>query len=126
MHELSIAYNLIETAEAAAREAGAQRVTAVHLRLGVMSGVVEDALRFGFDVAAQNTLLEGAALEIEHLPAVVYCPTCEEERELAQSQRFRCPVCATPTGDLRQGRELELTSIDIEEESSRGGEPPHP
>ena len=115
MHELSIAYSLIETAEAAAQEANAQRVTSVHLRLGAMSGVVEDALRFGFDVAAQDTLLAEARLDVEHLPVIIYCPQCDADVELPSIQRFRCPVCDTPAERIIQGRELELTSIEIED-----------
>jgi hydrogenase nickel incorporation protein HypA/HybF len=114
MHELSIAYSLIETAESAARDAGAQRVTLVHLRLGALSGVVEDALRFGFEVAAQDTLLDGARLEIERLPVMIRCPQCKQDVELPSIQRFRCPVCDAPAENVVQGRELELTSIEIE------------
>ena len=114
MHELSIAYSLIETAECAARDADAQRVTLVRLRLGVLSGVVEDALRFGFEVATQNTLLDGARLEIERLPVMVHCSQCNQIVELPSIQRFRCPICDTPAGRVVQGRELELSSIEIE------------
>ena len=91
MHELSIAQNLIEMAETAARDAGAAKVTELHLRLGRMSGVVKESLLFCFDVATEGTLLEGATLEIEDIPIVVYCPTCQEEVALPGTQRFRCP-----------------------------------
>ena len=114
MHELSIALSLVESADAAARAAGAQRVNSVHLRVGALSGVVTEALRFSFDVAAQGTLLEGAALTVEELPVVVHCPQCDADVELPSVQRFRCPVCDTPAGALVQGRELELTSLEIE------------
>jgi hydrogenase nickel incorporation protein HypA/HybF len=127
MHELSIALNLVDTADRAARDAGATRVTVVRLRLGALSGVVADALHFSFDVVAAGTLLEGAELHIEELPAVVHCPQCDADVELPGVQQFRCPVCATPTGDVVQGHELELASIEIEteEEADRVGEPAH-
>jgi len=32
--------------------------------------------------------------------------------------RFRCPVCDTPSGDIRQGRDLEIESILIDEYAS--------
>ena len=50
MHELSIAHSLVEIAEEAAAKAGVARVTVVHLRLGVLAGVVQDALLFGFEI----------------------------------------------------------------------------
>jgi Zn finger protein HypA/HybF involved in hydrogenase expression len=30
-------------------------------------------------------------------------------------QSFRCPTCGERCGDLRQGRELEIDSIEIED-----------
>jgi hydrogenase nickel incorporation protein HypA/HybF len=114
MHELSIAYNLVEVASQSAIEAGAKRVTAVHLRLGALSGVVRDALEFSYEVATSGTILDHSALIVKELPVKVYCTVCEAEVELASVQRFRCPVCDTPSGDLRQGRELEIESIEIE------------
>ena len=74
MHELSIAYHIVEAAEAAARQAGLERVEAVHLQLGALSGVVKEALWFSYDIAAKDTLLEGSRLEITECPVVVWCP----------------------------------------------------
>ena len=113
MHELSIACNLVEVAEAAAREAGAQRVETVYLRLGVFSGLVKDALLFGYDIATRGTLLEGSRLEIEEVPLVVYCPICRAEVQLPGVQYFRCPRCDTPTLDIRQGKEIEISALEV-------------
>ena len=65
MHELSIALSLVELAceEASQRQLGS--VQALHLRIGAQSGVVKEALRFSFDVAASGTPIEGATLSIE-------------------------------------------------------------
>ena len=68
MHELSIALSIIEGAtEELARHPGS-RPTAVHLRLGPLSGVVTQALLFSWDLACEGTELEGATLEIQELP----------------------------------------------------------
>jgi hydrogenase nickel incorporation protein HypA/HybF len=48
------------------------------------------------------------------LPVVIHCATCQQDRELAGIQSFRCPVCETSSFDLRQGRELEIESLEIE------------
>ncbi|MFI5070488.1 MAG: hydrogenase/urease maturation nickel metallochaperone HypA, partial [Terriglobales bacterium] len=45
MHELSIAMSIVELAEEEAQQRNAQ-VTAVHLKLGALSGVVKEALCF--------------------------------------------------------------------------------
>lgn len=113
MHELSIAYNLVEIAEAAAREANGARVEAVHLKLGVFAGVVKEALLFSYDIATSGTLLEGSRLEIEDVPLVVYCAACDRESEQPSIQSFLCPVCGSPTRDIRHGKELELTFLEL-------------
>lgn len=112
MHELSIAHCLVEAAcEAAEQEGG--RVTRLVARIGVLSGVVEDALRFSFDLAAEGTLCEGAALEIEDVSVSVHCPRCDQPRTLREYWHFVCPVCGNPTPKLLTGRELELKSVEI-------------
>jgi hydrogenase nickel incorporation protein HypA/HybF len=114
MHELSIAYSVVEIATQSAKEAGATRVKEVHVRLGALSGVVRGALEFCFEVACAGTLLEGSKLVVRELPAVVYCAKCEREVTLPSVQNFCCPVCDTPSGDLRQGRELDVEAIEID------------
>ena len=65
MHELSIALSMIEMAEEEVARHGGSRVTALHLKLGQMSGVVREALTFSWEIACQNTALEGSQLVIE-------------------------------------------------------------
>jgi hydrogenase nickel incorporation protein HypA/HybF len=114
MHELSIAYSLVEVASQSAVEAGATRVRAVHLRLGALSGIVRGALEFSYEIATADTMLAGSKLVVTELPVRVYCFNCKEEVELASVQRFRCPQCDAPSGDVRQGRELEIESIEVD------------
>jgi hydrogenase nickel incorporation protein HypA/HybF len=115
MHELSIATSLVELGSAAAERAGAARVGVVYLRLGALAGVVREALEFSFELAAADTLLAGARLEIEELPVRVYCPACRAESVLPDIQRFRCPACGAPTSQIVQGRELELAALEYDE-----------
>ena len=114
MHELSIAMGIVDAALDEAQRRSV-KVSAVHLRLGALSGVVKDALLFSYEVACQDTLLEGSQLIVEDLPVVVFCPRCQEKRELESVQLFQCPVCGTPTMDVRQGKELEVFALEVEE-----------
>ena len=52
-------------------------MSAVHLRLGAMSGVVKEALLSSFEMACADTPLAGSRLVIEDVPVVVFCPSCE-------------------------------------------------
>lgn len=118
MHELSIVNSLVEMATEHASAAGADRIAAVTLRIGALSCVHEDSLRFNFDLVTEDTMLAGADLQIIHVPLVIFCQLCDQEVELPGRQRLRCPRCDTPSGDIRQGRELELESIQVVENTT--------
>lgn len=115
MHELSIAVNLVEIADLAASNAGLTHVTTVHLRLGQLSGVVADALLFGYDLTTQGTRLEGSHLEIQEVPVTVFCSQCQADYPLPDIQLFRCPACGDSSVFVTAGKEIELVSIEGEE-----------
>jgi hydrogenase nickel incorporation protein HypA/HybF len=67
MHELGIAQAIVEQSVEAARSAGSTRVTAVRVRIGELSGVAEEALRFCWDIATAGTILDAARLDCEQV-----------------------------------------------------------
>lgn len=113
MHELSVAQGLIDVACEAAEREGDVRVTRLTVRIGRLSGVVREALRFAFDLAAAGSLCHDAALEIEEVPVTVRCPVCCAAKSLADDYAFVCPTCGSPTPELLTGRELELVSLEV-------------
>ncbi len=113
MHELSIAESIVEMVEVAAERAGAQRVAVIHLRLGALSSVVNEALQFSFELVAAGTAAEGAQLAVEKVPTAIFCEPCGGEKVLS-SPTFLCPSCGTPSADVRRGKELEVISIEVE------------
>ena len=122
MHELSIANKLVETVLEHAKDAGSGRVQRINLRIGALSCVHRDALLFSFDLVAADTDLAGARLHITDLPVTIYCERCDAIQELPGIQSFRCPVCQTPSADIRQGQELDIESIELAELSSEAPE----
>jgi hydrogenase nickel incorporation protein HypA/HybF len=68
MHELSIAMSLIDLACEKATQLDVARIAAVHVRVGVRSGVVGEALSFSYEIAAEGTPLENSRLEIHGAP----------------------------------------------------------
>lgn len=114
MHELSIAMSMVEMAAEEAARRGGVRVCAIHLKLGELSGVVKEALLFSYEVACEGTPLEGSQLVIEEVPVVVYCPSCVAETAIVSVQQFCCAVCHAPASQVVQGKELEVTALEIE------------
>jgi len=113
MHELSIALNIIELAEEELARHGELRVTAVHLRLGSLAGVVKEALLCSYEVAREGTPLAGSELVIEEVPGMIYCPTCNARRPVLSSEWFSCPECGGLASEILSGKELELVSLEV-------------
>ena len=114
MHELSLVYSVVETVEQAAKQAKAISVVSVKLRVGALSGMLKEALLFSYDLATEGTSLAGSRLDIEEVPVAIYCQQCAETRVMHGVQSFRCPECDTPSGDIRQGRELDIVSVELQ------------
>jgi hydrogenase nickel incorporation protein HypA/HybF len=114
MHELSIAMSIVDMAQEEAARRHVQ-VSAVHLRLGPLSGVVKEALLSSYEMACFDTPLKNSRLIIEEVPIVVYCAKCKKERTLPSMQWFCCPECETPTPDVLHGKELEVVALEVEE-----------
>ena len=112
MHEFSIMEAALETAAQKTRAAGATRIHRLKLRVGKLSGVVPEALRFAFDALKEKSPAARAELEIEEVPATCWCADCAAEFETADLT-YECPRCHQPSGDLRRGREMELASLEI-------------
>jgi hydrogenase nickel incorporation protein HypA/HybF len=115
MHELSIVMSVVETVtESLAAYPGA-KVLEVRLKVGALSSAIPESLEFCYGIATDETPLEGSRLVVNVLPVVVHCAHCNQDAELDGIQSFRCPRCGEPCSDLRQGRELEIDSIEVDE-----------
>ncbi|MEW5979376.1 MAG: hydrogenase maturation nickel metallochaperone HypA [Acidobacteriota bacterium] len=114
MHELSIALSIVEMASEEAEQRGGVRISAVHLKLGKLSGVVREALLSAYDLACEGTPLAGSRLVVDEVPVLAFCPSCETERPLVSMQAFRCCVCNAPTSQIVRGKEIEVVALEIE------------
>jgi hydrogenase nickel incorporation protein HypA/HybF len=114
MHELSIAMSIVEMAQEEAERRGV-RVDAVYLKLGALSGVPKEALQSSYEMACEDTPLQGSRLVLEEVPVVIFCPHCRGPRPLSSVQLFCCPECGTPASEVVQGKELEVVALEVSE-----------
>ncbi|MCX7983065.1 MAG: hydrogenase maturation nickel metallochaperone HypA [Syntrophales bacterium] len=99
--------------EYAAREKF-RRVLRIRLSTGKFSGVVPTALRFAFDLQSQGTVAEGAQIQMEILPAALYCFGCGKEIEVEYFDAI-CPQCEGSMVILVRGtEELKLMELEVE------------
>ncbi|MFY9854417.1 MAG: hydrogenase maturation nickel metallochaperone HypA [Terracidiphilus sp.] len=115
MHELSIVTSIVESVTESVTAYPGARVLEVRLRVGALASVVPESLEFCYSIASEGTPLEGSLLVVNVLPVVVHCERCAQDAELDGVQSFRCPRCGQLCGEIRQGRELEIESIEIDE-----------
>lgn len=94
---------------------GGQRVTRIHVRLGVLSALTR-ALYVSFRSASRGTRCEGAVLDIEEVPLTVNCRVCDGVKTPSGPFNFRCPDCGRATPEVVTGREMQLVSIVLGED----------
>lgn len=112
MHEFSLIESVLRTALQVAEEHGGARIERVSLRIGALQQVVPDALTFAYDAAVTGTLAEGSVLDWEAVPARVACAGCGKEYE-PDDVFWLCPACGAQGGEVREGDELLLTSVEL-------------
>ena len=119
MHELSLVTSIVETVTetlaALPDSSRGARVLEVRLRVGALASVIPESLEFCWGIVSEGTPLEGSQLVVNVLPVVVHCAPCGIDSELEGVQSFRCPRCGEPCAEIRQGRELEIDSIEIDD-----------
>jgi len=111
MHELAITQSVVDMV---VDKTAGRRVTSVRLQIGTLAGVVADAMRFCFDVAAAGTPLDGATLVIDETPGRAACRTCGAEFDV-DDLILLCP-CGSADVAVLTGRELLVTSVELQAE----------
>src|SRR5580704_12337240 len=114
MHELSIARSIVDLAEEEIEKRGATKVNSVYLKLGLLSGVVKEALLSSYGLACEGTALAGSRLMIEEVPVIAYCAQCDAPRPVSPVEWFVCPECRAPVSQVLQGKELQVTALEIQ------------
>lgn len=126
MHEYSLMQQVVGEIEAqlAGRADARGKVKAVRLTVGQLDIHAAEVFRQAFAMCAQGTRLEGSALELTVVPAVIACPACGYRKEAAEGELdphdpapyVPCPqcgaLCAVEGG--RGVRQIELTLDDAE------------
>jgi hydrogenase nickel incorporation protein HypA/HybF len=116
LHELSLAQSIVEIVQNTARDNGGARVVAIGLRIGDLSGVVTDSLTFCFSAITAGTPLEGVSLHIDQVPIRARCRDCAAECNV-EDFVFLCPSCGSGNLEITAGRELQVSHIEVEEDT---------
>jgi hydrogenase nickel incorporation protein HypA/HybF len=117
MHELSIAQAVVEIAS---RHAAGRTVHRVEVRVGHLRQVVPSALEFAFQLLSDGTVLDGAELVIEEVPARGICRRCETETTMSRFP-LQCSSCGGLDLEIVAGEELLVDALECEEPMTTEG-----
>lgn len=124
MHEYSIADQLVTSLEEQVDEDQLRNTRVVHIRLGELRMLSQEALRKAYQIITEDTVLSGSSLEFETVPVAVTCSDCDYsgpvdyDRDLMDHYSIpmlSCPECGGRV-TVDSGRELEVRSLTVEEE----------
>jgi hydrogenase nickel incorporation protein HypA/HybF len=114
LHELSIASSILETVRAELSSRPGIRPTVIALRIGALSGVDAESLRFGFEALVRDTDYDPLRLEIELVPRRPKCIDCGCEYTVVDNDSL-CTNCQSPVAICVAGEELDIAYVEVEE-----------
>lgn len=115
MHELSIMGSILDIVLEHAAKNGAKRVKAVNLRIGELSDIIPEWAQMYFDMLSKETIAEKAELVIDRVPLSILCRDCGNVHTFTDKNwKFTCPKCESSNIELKTGREMTVTSIEID------------
>jgi len=128
MHEMSITQAMLDLALGHAQ---GQRITDIHLQVGMMSFVVPECVEFYFEYLSQGTLAEGAKLHFETLPIEITCLDCGRQADLSDwaddppraimvEALARGCRCGSKNLRLTGGTGFDMISLEVEVQEARG------
>lgn len=108
VHELALTQSVVDLIT---ERLGPARITAVHLEVGRLSGVLPDAVRFCFGMVTEGTALAGARLDISEPAGRAHCRDCGAEFD-ATDPLVLCD-CGSADVELRGGQDLLVRAVEV-------------
>lgn len=112
MHEISIASSLIQQATGHVPEG--QRLLAVRVTVGPLSGICAESLEFCFSAVSGDLGYGSVKLIITRVPACFECLACGGRYE-SESVYTECPLCHSLERITHSGDRFSLDAIDVED-----------
>ncbi|MDH3975908.1 MAG: hydrogenase maturation nickel metallochaperone HypA [Deltaproteobacteria bacterium] len=114
MHEMSISVNIIEIIKNEMVKNGATRLNTLKIKIGELTAVEPDSLKFCFEACTRGTALEGAALEVEEVPLMGRCGACKRDFRMDNYFMSPCPDCGIKADNIISGQELDIVSMEVD------------
>ena len=112
MHELSITQSILSTVLEQAEVNHADTITKVNITLGELSGIVDECVKFYFELLSKDTIAAGASLFFDRPPTKLRCRKCSNTFS-PDNHSWVCPSCGDPSIEIVSGRECYISSIEV-------------
>jgi hydrogenase nickel incorporation protein HypA/HybF len=112
VHEFSIALSIVDIAREEVNKNKALGVEKIDLEIGKLSGVEVDSLKFVWEPAVKDTVLEDAKRDIDEIEGVSRCQDCDHIFPVEYLFN-ECPACGSQLTILQKGRELRVKSLTL-------------
>jgi hydrogenase nickel incorporation protein HypA/HybF len=114
LHEMSIAASVLDAVRAESVLHGGALVTRAGLRIGELSGVDVESLRFCLEVLVTDTDQAALVFEIEVVPWTRRCRACNAVFRVIDA-RPECAACGSSDTEASGGDQMELSFVELEE-----------
>ena len=115
---MSIAASVLDAIHTEAARHSPARVTRAGLRIGELSGVEPESLRFCLETLVSGTDLEPLAFELEICPWTRRCRQCGAAFRVVEYQP-NCTACGSADTEAAGGDQMELSYLELEEPDAR-------
>jgi hydrogenase nickel incorporation protein HypA/HybF len=112
MHEMRVATEIIEFAQKEMLNRNLDSIKKIGMKIGALSCINPDSLRFCFEAATQETALADVALTIEYVPVDGVCKSCGEDFRV-DDYTFICPSCGSNDIDIARGDECVIEYLEV-------------
>jgi hydrogenase nickel incorporation protein HypA/HybF len=111
MHEVSIVESIIKISLSSAKGNNIKKINSIRIKIGKLSGVMEDSLRFAFSSMSKGTILEGANFIVDEVQATAECSECKIVFNIDHFNKI-CPNCRKFCDNIISGYELLIDTIE--------------
>ncbi len=113
MHELSYVIGFINIALKELKQHPYDIPVKLVVEVGEMTGVLPEYLHKYFPIAAKDTPLSDASLEVISIPVEVVCDACGTSYHPDRSNSYCCPACGEKKATLLHGRECKVKQLEV-------------
>jgi hydrogenase nickel incorporation protein HypA/HybF len=113
MHELSITQSILSLTLEQAKKVNANKITKINLTIGELTGIVEECVRFYFELLSKDTIAAEATLSFDKPPTTLRCRQCATTFS-PEDLAWTCPNCGELKIEIISGRECQVNSIEVD------------